>query len=304
MDDSASRGGPRRRTPCTPTSTATAAGPASLDASARAWPILVGDLAFVLADELMVGAPPDVWALWNELRIELNVGQYLDLLGSVQRDRRLLKAERIARYKSGKYTVERPLHVGALLAAPDRRTELLPALSAYGLPLGDAFQMRDDVIGAFGETSLTGKPVGDDLREGKPTPLLARAVARADAAQRDVLAKVGAPGLDADEIERHPAGDRRHRRAGRAGGATSASWPTRRSPPSTRSTWPTTPATSWPRWPRSSSAARTDGPVRRRRHRRRPRRPGRHRPPARRRPRRDGARAGRRAGRPGRRRRA
>ena len=162
--------------------------------------ILVGDLAFVLADQLMVGSPPEVWELWNELRIELNVGQFLDILGSVQRDRRLPKAERIARYKSGKYTIERPLHVGALLAASDRRDELLPALSAYGLPLGDAFQMRDDVIGAFGDSSLTGKPVGDDLREGKPTPLLARAMARADAAQRDVLERVGARGLDADEI--------------------------------------------------------------------------------------------------------
>ena len=130
----------------------------------------------MLADQLLIGAPPEVWTLWNELRIELNVGQFLDILGSVQRERRLDKAERIARYKSGKYTIERPLHVGAVLAAPDA-ADLLPGLSGYGLPLGDAFQMRDDVIGAFGDSPVTGKPVGDDLREGKPTPLLARAVA-------------------------------------------------------------------------------------------------------------------------------
>ena len=146
--------------------------------------ILVGDLAFVLSDQLLLGAPVEVWALWNELRIELNVGQYLDILGSVQGERRLAKAERIARYKSGKYTIERPLHLGAVLARPARGTALLPGLSAYGLPLGDAFQMRDDVIGAFGDSAVTGKPVGDDLREGKPTPLLARAVALADAGQR------------------------------------------------------------------------------------------------------------------------
>ncbi|CAN5860284.1 MAG: polyprenyl synthetase family protein [Ilumatobacteraceae bacterium] len=158
--------------------------------------ILVGDLAFVLSDQLMVGAAPELWTLWNDLRIELNVGQYLDLLGSVQRDRRLHKAERIARYKSGKYTIERPLHVGACLAAPERAAELLPALSAYGLPLGDAFQMRDDVMGAFGDTALTGKPVGDDLREGKPTPLLARAVAAATPEQLQLLELVGTPGLD------------------------------------------------------------------------------------------------------------
>ena len=113
--------------------------------------ILVGDLAFVMADQLLIDAPRDAWVIWNELRTELNIGQLLDIVGSVQGDRRLDKAERICRYKSGKYTVERPLHLGAVLAAPDRAAELLPALSAYGLPLGDAFQMRDDVMGAFGD---------------------------------------------------------------------------------------------------------------------------------------------------------
>jgi geranylgeranyl diphosphate synthase type I len=162
--------------------------------------ILVGDLAFVLADQLLVGASAEVWELWNELRIELNVGQYLDILGSVQGDRRLDKAERIARFKSGKYTVERPLHIGAVLADPARGRELLAGLSAYGVPLGEAFQMRDDVIGAFGDSTVTGKPVGDDLREGKPTPLLARAVAMAEPAELDVLARVGAPGLGDDEV--------------------------------------------------------------------------------------------------------
>jgi geranylgeranyl diphosphate synthase type I len=162
--------------------------------------ILVGDLAFVLSDQLLTGAPVEVWRLWNELRIELNVGQYLDILGSVQGERGIAKAERISRYKSGKYTIERPLHLGAVLASPTRGLELLDGLSAYGLPLGDAFQMRDDVIGAFGDTSITGKPVGDDLREGKPTPLLARAVALAEPAELDVLARVGAPRLGDDEV--------------------------------------------------------------------------------------------------------
>jgi geranylgeranyl diphosphate synthase type I len=161
--------------------------------------VLVGDLAFVLSDELMVGAPDIVWRMWNRLRAELNIGQFLDIVGSVRRERRLEKAERIARYKSGKYTIERPLHVGALLAAPDRR-DLLPALSRYGLPLGDAFQMRDDVIGTFGDSALTGKPVGGDLLEGKPTPLLARAVALASTSQREVLDRVGASDLDADGV--------------------------------------------------------------------------------------------------------
>jgi geranylgeranyl diphosphate synthase type I len=162
--------------------------------------ILVGDLAFVYADRLLMGANQQAWAVWNELRIELNIGQVLDILGGVRHERRLAQAERICRYKSGKYTIERPLHLGAVLAAPDRTDELLPALSAYGLPLGDAFQMRDDVMGAFGDPAVTGKPVGGDLREGKPTPLMARAVAAATPAQAEVLARVGRPDLTDDDV--------------------------------------------------------------------------------------------------------
>jgi geranylgeranyl diphosphate synthase type I len=163
--------------------------------------ILVGDLAFVYADRLLADAPRAAWDVWNELRVELNVGQVLDILGSARHERRRFKAERICRYKSGKYTVERPLHLGAVLAAPDRADELLPALSAYGLPLGDAFQMRDDVMGAFGDSATTGKPVGDDLREGKPTPLMAIATERAStAAQRAALERVGAPDFSDDDV--------------------------------------------------------------------------------------------------------
>jgi geranylgeranyl diphosphate synthase type I len=161
--------------------------------------ILVGDLAFVYADQLMANASPAAWGIWNELRIELNIGQVLDIVGSVRNDRRRVKAERICRYKSGKYTIERPLHLGAVMAAPERAGELLPLLSAYGLPLGDAFQMRDDVMGAFGDEAVTGKPVGGDLREGKPTPLMAMATEVANPAQAEVLALVGRTDLtDAD----------------------------------------------------------------------------------------------------------
>ena len=164
--------------------------------------ILVGDLAFVYSDALMRDAPATAIDVWNELRIELNVGQFLDILGTARGERNRTTAERIARYKSGKYTVERPLHLGALLAAPDQGGVLLPALSSYGLPLGDAFQLRDDVLGAFGDESVTGKPVGDDLREGKPTPLMAIATARATVAQRDVLDRVGFPDLTDDDVSR------------------------------------------------------------------------------------------------------
>ncbi len=164
--------------------------------------ILVGDLAFVYADQLMGSASPAAWRIWNELRIELNIGQLLDIEGSVRNERSRVKAERVCRYKSGKYTIERPMHLGAVMAAPQREAELLPALSAYGLPLGDAFQMRDDVMGAFGDEAVTGKPVGGDLREGKPTPLLARAVEAATPAQAEVLALVGTTRLDDTDVAR------------------------------------------------------------------------------------------------------
>lgn len=163
--------------------------------------ILIGDLTFVFSDRLLDGVSSEARAIWHELRIELNVGQLLDLMGSAHHDRRRDKAERICRYKSGKYTVERPLHLGAAIAAPESVSTLLPALSAYGLPLGDAFQMRDDVMGAFGDPAVTGKPVGDDLREGKPTPLLAIAVERADSTQRKVLDRVGRSELDDRDVE-------------------------------------------------------------------------------------------------------
>ncbi len=162
--------------------------------------ILIGDLAFVYADQLMAGTNATAWQVWNELRIELNVGQLLDILGSVRGVRDVAQAERICRYKSGKYTIERPLHLGVALAAPDRFAAMAPALSAFGLPLGDAFQMRDDVIGAFGDAHTTGKPVGGDLREGKPTPLLARARAAAGPAQLAVLDRVGCAELDDDDV--------------------------------------------------------------------------------------------------------
>jgi geranylgeranyl diphosphate synthase, type I len=160
--------------------------------------ILVGDFALVYADILLRGAPADAQAIFDELRVELCVGQSLDLVGTATARTDAATARRIATYKSGKYTVERPLHLGAALAG--RHAELSGALSAVGLPMGEAFQLRDDVLGAFGEMSVTGKPVGDDLREGKPTPLVAIATARADAGDRELLAQLGSADLTAVDV--------------------------------------------------------------------------------------------------------
>ena len=161
--------------------------------------ILIGDLAFVYADLLLADAPRAALGVFNELRLEVNVGQYLDLLGTVRGEVGIEQARRICQYKSGKYTIERPLHLGAALAG--RLDELGPVLSAYGRPLGEAFQLRDDLLGAFGDTVLTGKPVGEDLREGKPTALYAFAAAAADGAAAKLLAdRFGAADLSAAEV--------------------------------------------------------------------------------------------------------
>ena len=160
--------------------------------------ILVGDLAEVYADRLMSNAPTAAFEVWNELKIELNIGQFLDVLGAARGGVDLQTARRIVRYKSGKYTIERPLHVGAALAG--RLDELEEPLSHYGEPLGEAFQLRDDILGTFGDSARTGKPVGDDLREGKPTPLLAIALERATTTQLQILERVGCLDLSLDEI--------------------------------------------------------------------------------------------------------
>ena len=141
----------------------------------------------------------DAFTIWNRLRLEVNIGQYLDVLGAAERTTDLERARQIARYKSGKYTVERPLHLGAALAGG--LDDLATALSAYGEPLGEAFQLRDDLLGVFGDPAVTGKPVGDDLREGKPTPLLVIAQQRAGGADARLLDRVGLPDLDDNDVE-------------------------------------------------------------------------------------------------------
>ncbi len=165
--------------------------------------ILVGDLAFVHADRLLTGAPHMALDVWNDLRLEVTIGQYLDLAGTASSSASPELARRICQYKSGKYTVERPLHLGAALvgAAPSDGTGR--ALTAYGLPLGEAFQLRDDILGVFGDPAVTGKPVGEDLRDGKPTLLHALARSAASGAAADLFGRrFGQADLDEDEIDR------------------------------------------------------------------------------------------------------
>jgi geranylgeranyl diphosphate synthase type I len=163
--------------------------------------ILVGDLAYVYADQLMEAMSARVRETWAQMRLEVNIGQYLDVVGSARRDFTSATAERIGLFKTAKYTIERPLHIGALIADPAVADGVLDALSGYGVALGVAFQMRDDILGVFGEPDVTGKPAGDDLRESKPTALVAEAIAAASPAQRSVLDRIGGPGLDASHID-------------------------------------------------------------------------------------------------------
>ena len=160
--------------------------------------VLVGDLALVLADKLLAATDRTTHDVFDELRLELVMGQFLDVGVAANRSMDAATSQRISLFKSAKYTVERPLHLGAALAG--RLDELAPTLSAYGLPLGEAFQLRDDVLGAFGDCSVTGKPVGDDFREAKPTQLVVHAleVARRehDLSMLAVLARLGDPELD------------------------------------------------------------------------------------------------------------
>ncbi len=167
--------------------------------------ILVGDLAYVYAGSIMAPMPAGTRLRWREMQLELMAGQYLDLVSAASAEVDGDRAREIARLKTGRYTIEQPLLLGASLARGE--TSLPPGPSAldevlvgYGSSLGMAFQLRDDVLGAFGDPEVTGKPVGDDLRTGKATLLLSRALDLADAPQREVLAGVGRLDLDDDEI--------------------------------------------------------------------------------------------------------
>jgi geranylgeranyl diphosphate synthase type I len=138
--------------------------------------ILAGDLAHSEAGLLVAGLPSPLQELWRTLCIELMMGQGRDLVGAANGRRDLAHAREVARAKSGAYTVWRPLQLGA--AAAGAPAETLAALERYGTAVGEAFALRDDILGVTGDPAATGKPVGDDLIAGKPTVLMALATER------------------------------------------------------------------------------------------------------------------------------
>jgi geranylgeranyl diphosphate synthase type I len=178
----------------------------------RSAAILTGDLLLAFSDELFdeaLDACPDARGRaakreFSRMRVEVTAGQYLDVLEESAwflRDAagQIARAETIAIYKSAKYSIEQPLAIGAMLGAvPD---DEVARLRRYGLPLGIAYQLRDDLLGVYGDPAITGKPSGDDLREGKRTLLIALARHAMPAGDRDRLDRLlGDPQITSDEV--------------------------------------------------------------------------------------------------------
>ena len=160
--------------------------------------ILLGDLAHAEADALVAGLPAELRRIWRLLVIELVYGQRRDLTGSAAGRHDLAHAREVARLKSGAYTVERPLQLGAAAA---RAPEVVSAaLATYGREVGEAFALRDDLLGVWGDPARTGKPAGDDLISAKPTVILALAHERASGPARRTLDRVGTADLTCDDI--------------------------------------------------------------------------------------------------------
>jgi geranylgeranyl diphosphate synthase type I len=169
--------------------------------------ILLGDVLLAWSETMLATSGIDDDALRrarpvaDAMRLEVMAGQYLDVVEQARGGVTVERALRVARYKSAKYTVERPLHLGAAIAGAGPDVDA--TFTAYGIPLGEAFQLRDDLLGVFGDPQATGKPAGDDLREGKQTVLVALTLERAPASVADELrVSLGDPSLDDSAVER------------------------------------------------------------------------------------------------------
>ena len=163
--------------------------------------VLAGNITLAMADAALGDVNAAARKQWTRVRIEVNLGQYMDLLGAASRDLEPDRIWRVMAMKTAKYTVERPLRMGAAAAGTGNEW-IVETLGSFGEMLGIAFQLRDDVLGVFGHPDVTGKPVGDDLREGKTTMLVAHALERADARQRKVLDRIGDPSLTPEDVTR------------------------------------------------------------------------------------------------------
>ena len=184
----------------------------SLDAErfGQAAGILTGDLCLSLSEEMFArigsGAQSRARAVFNLMRAEVMAGQYLDILEEVSgpskpHETAVARASSIILYKSAKYSSEHPVVLGGALAGAEQH--LLAGYSDFALPLGQAFQLRDDVLGVFGDPVKTGKPAGDDLREGKRTVLVGMTIDAAGLEDRNFVDEnLGRQDLSDDEVAR------------------------------------------------------------------------------------------------------
>lgn len=168
--------------------------------------ILIGDLALSWAEDMIQTSGLSDAALrrlrapWSAMKTEVICGQILDITVESSNNEDPAIAEKVNRFKTAAYTIARPLHIGAALA--DAPSDLISAYRAYGHDIGIAFQLRDDLLGVFGDPSITGKPAGDDLREGKRTVLYAEALKAADHSNPAQAAELRAGiGATADPVE-------------------------------------------------------------------------------------------------------
>lgn len=168
---------------------------------------LLGDMCLVWAEQMLresglpAAALGPVWPYYDTMRLELATGQFEDLLNDARAEPQLTSVLAIARAKSGNYTVRRPLEMGAAMAGCD--TSVLNALGRYGTALGEAFQLRDDLLGIFGAQAVTGKPADSDLGERTATTVVVLAREMATSSARTELAELlNRPRLDAADIDR------------------------------------------------------------------------------------------------------
>lgn len=168
--------------------------------------ILLSDLCLVWAEQMMresgvsQAALVRAWPHYDAMRVELAVGQFADVANDAGAQPSLDTVLDVARRKSGNYTVRRPLEIGAAMAD---RADLIDPLGGYGSAVGEAFQLRDDILGVFGSPTETGKPVGGDLVERKATSVIVTAHRMADADTRRQIAElVAADVLEESDVER------------------------------------------------------------------------------------------------------
>ncbi|HEX5144945.1 MAG TPA: polyprenyl synthetase family protein [Mycobacterium sp.] len=206
MDDSSSR----RGRPSVHIQLATWHAQRGLSGSSRRFgesaAVLLADLCLIWAEQVLreCGLPADrlqrAWPRYDAMRTELAAGQFADLLLDLGKSPTLESVMRVARAKSGNYTVRRPLEIGAAMAGCDERT--LARLGEYGLAIGEAFQLRDDILGIFGSPAMTGKPNSGDLIERKATSVAVAALEMADPATRRQFDElIGSDHLDDTDLD-------------------------------------------------------------------------------------------------------